>query len=80
MLVYTCFPVFSPFSAPFYPPLHHNGKGSIPNELSSEVPAVHSSPQVIAGARDDVIVSLFLLPTEERAKHCFVRLVSSVAC
>ena len=25
----TCFPVFSPFSAPFYPPLHHNGKGSI---------------------------------------------------
>ena len=23
------FPVFSPFSAHFYPPLHHNGKGSI---------------------------------------------------
>ena len=22
----TCLPVFSPFSAPFYPPLHHNGK------------------------------------------------------
>ena len=21
------FPVFSPFSAHFYPPLHHNGKG-----------------------------------------------------
>ena len=29
MLVYICFPVFSPFSAHFYPPLHHNGKGSI---------------------------------------------------
>ena len=29
MLVYTCFHVFSPFSAHFYPPLHHNGKGSI---------------------------------------------------
>ena len=27
--LFTCFPVFSPFSAPFYPPLHHNGKGSI---------------------------------------------------
>ena len=30
MLVYICFPVFSPFTAHFYPPLHHNGKGSIP--------------------------------------------------
>ena len=29
MLVYIRFPVFSPFSAHFYPPLHHNGKGSI---------------------------------------------------
>ena len=29
MLVYTRFHVFSPFSAHFYPPLHHNGKGSI---------------------------------------------------
>ena len=29
MLIYICFPVFSPFSAHFYPPLHHNGKGSI---------------------------------------------------
>ena len=29
MLVYICSPVFSPFSAHFYPPLHHNGKGSI---------------------------------------------------
>ena len=29
MPVYICFPVFSPFSAHFYPPLHHNGKGSI---------------------------------------------------
>ena len=27
--LFTCFPVFSPFSAHFYPPLHHNGKGSI---------------------------------------------------
>ena len=26
----SCFHVFSPFSAHFYPPLHHNGKGSIP--------------------------------------------------
>ena len=26
MLVYICFPVFT---AHFYPPLHHNGKGSI---------------------------------------------------
>ena len=25
----TCSRVFSPFSAHFYPPLHHNGKGSI---------------------------------------------------
>ena len=25
----TCSHVFSPFSAHFYPPLHHNGKGSI---------------------------------------------------
>ena len=29
MLVYICFPVFSPFSAHFYPPLHHNGKGRL---------------------------------------------------
>ena len=29
MLVYACFHVISPFSAHFYPPLHHNGKGSI---------------------------------------------------
>ena len=35
MLVYTCFHVFSPFSAHFYPPLHHNGKGSISNRSSS---------------------------------------------
>ena len=35
MLVYTCFPVFSPFSAHFYPPLHHNGKGSIALALLS---------------------------------------------
>ena len=25
----TCLLVFSPFNAHFYPPLHHNGKGSI---------------------------------------------------
>ena len=25
----TCSHVFSPFSAHFYPPLHHNGEGSI---------------------------------------------------
>ena len=35
MLVYICFPVFSPFSAHFYPPLHHNGKGSTNQEPSS---------------------------------------------
>ena len=29
LFTYVCFPVFSPFSAHFYPPLHHNGKGSI---------------------------------------------------
>ena len=27
--LFTRFPVFSPFSARFYPSLHHNGKGSI---------------------------------------------------
>ena len=34
MLVYICFPVISPFSAHFYPPLHHNGNGSIEHDLS----------------------------------------------
>ena len=29
--LHVCFSVFSPFSAQFYPPLHHNGKGSIAN-------------------------------------------------
>ena len=29
MYLFTRFPVFSPFSAHFYPPLHHNNKGSI---------------------------------------------------
>ena len=28
-----CFHVFSPFSASFYPPLHHNGKGSITSAM-----------------------------------------------
>ena len=34
MLVYTCSPVFSPFSAHFYPLLHHNGKGLLSVFLS----------------------------------------------
>ena len=38
MLVYTCFHVFSPFSAHFYPPLHHNGKGSIHGTCTTLVP------------------------------------------
>ena len=36
MLVYTCFHVFSPFSAHFYPPLHHNGKGSIADRIMAD--------------------------------------------
>ena len=32
----TCSHVFSPFSAHFYPPLHHNGKGSIGGEPGDE--------------------------------------------
>ena len=31
--LFTGFPVFSPFSAHFYPPLHHNVKESIFNVL-----------------------------------------------
>ena len=34
MLVYTCFPIFSPVIAHFYPPLHHNGKGPYFNQTS----------------------------------------------
>ena len=45
MLVYMCFHVFAPFSAHFYPPLHHNGKGSIELEgthcYSNLTPVMH---------------------------------------
>ena len=43
MLVYACFPVFSPFSAHFYPPLHHNGKGSIVGDSILRLPRPKSS-------------------------------------
>ena len=42
----TClFTYVSPFSAHFYPPLHHNGKGSIPNQLI----ILRLSSRIVAG-------------------------------
>ena len=42
--LFTRFPVFSPFSAHFYPPLHHNGTGSIQSDSQYSTGKMHPIP------------------------------------